>query len=164
MKQRTKRIIPPAVLIAGIMIYELIKQLTGSIPSQKEVENIYEIHKDNMDFIVSYIANFERENESFYITPDSIEILDSHGIVSGAMDPDEDFKKAISNLFDNSKIVLIYDDGLDHNYVVFEAESKHSFVFNGIAIAKNGKEPSWEFIKLQKKKCIQDGVYYFEGE
>lgn len=144
---------------------ELIKLMTGNIPSQKQVIKTYNENKESIDFIASYICNYEKEkNEIFYITPNSIEIQDHHGKVERKIEFSEDFENHIKYLFNHSNIVLIYDDLNESNYIVFEAECKHSFVFNGIAIAKNGDEPSWEFIKLQNSERISDGVYYFEGE
>lgn len=144
---------------------ELIKLIIGNIPSQKQVIKDYNKNKEIIDYIASYIFNFEKYNdEIFYITPNSIEIHDNHGKVKRKVEFSDEFENHIQNLFDHSNIVLIYDSPENDNYIVFEFECKHSFIFNGIVITKNGNEPSWKFIKLQNSERISDGVYYFEGE
>lgn len=165
MIKKNKFIIIAVILIGGFIMNELIKLMAGSIPSQKEVIKTYYKNKESIDFIASYISSYEKEkNEIFYITPDSIEIQDQHGKVERKIEFSEDFENHVKHLFNHSNIILIYDDSNDSNYIVFEAECKHSFVFNGIAISKKGDTPSWEFIKLQNSERISDGVYYFEGE
>lgn len=144
---------------------ELIKLMSGDIPSQKQVIKTYNENKENIDCIASYIFNFEKEdNEIFYIKSDLIEIRDNHGRVERKVEFNDEFENHIQNLFNHSNIVLIYDSRENDNYIVFEFECKHSFIFNGIVITENGNEPSWKFVKLQKSENISDGVYYFEGE
>lgn len=165
MSKKNKFIITLLLFIGGFIMNELIKLMVGYIPSQKEVIKTYNKNKENIDYIASYIRNYEKENnEIFYIKPNSIEIHDSHGKVKRKTEFSEDFENHVKNLFNHSNLVLIYETREKNNYIVFEAECKNSFIFNGIAITKNGDEPSWEFIKLQKSECISDGVYYFEGE
>lgn len=153
------------IIIGGFIMNELIKLMSGDIPSQKQVIKTYNENKENIDYIASYIFNFEKEdNEIFYIKPDLIEIRDNHGRVEGKVEFSDEFENHIQNLFNHSNIVLIYDSRENDNYIVFEFECKHSFIFNGIVITENGNEPSWKFVKLQNSENISDGVYYFEGE
>lgn len=153
------------IIIGGFIMNELIKLMSWDIPSQKQVIKTYNENIENIDYIASYIFNFEKEdNEIFYIKPDLIEIRDNHGRVERKVEFSDEFENHIQNLFNHSNIVLIYDSRENDNYIVFEFECKHSFIFNGIVITKNGNEPSWKFVKLQNSKNISDGVYYFEGE
>lgn len=153
------------IIIGGFIMNELIKLMSGDIPSQKQVIKTYNENKENIDYIASYIFNFEKEdNEIFYIKSDLIEIRDNHGRVERKVEFSDEFENHIQNLFNHSNIVLIYDSRENDNYIVFEFECKHSFIFNGIVITENGNEPSWKFVKLQNSENISDGVYYFEGE
>ena len=149
------------IIIGGFIMNELVKLMSGDIPSQKQVIKTYHENKETIDYIASYIFDFEKgDKEIFYIKPNLIEIRDNHGRVERKVEFTNEFKNNIQNLFNHSDIVLIYDSRENDNYLVFEFECKHSFIFNGIVITKNGNEPSWKFVKLQNSEYISDGVYY----
>lgn len=165
MTKKNKIIFIIIIIIGGFIMNELVKLMSGDIPSQKQVIKTYHKNKETIDYISSYIFNFEKEDkEIFYIKSNLIEIRDNHGRVERKVEFSDEFENHIQNLFNHSDIVLIYDSRENDNYLVFEFECKHSFIFNGIVITKNGNEPSWKFVKLQDSEYISDGVYYFEGE